>query len=342
MDKLQETQIRTDNAGRCPSLPMQLLRSVGVALVLVAVSPLAHAAEGDAFFTKAQELTQRGEVELAIELYKKGLELDPQSSSARIEYAELLREYGRLEDASAVYEKGVELDPGNVDLHKQLADVLQSLGQLEQAQSHYRTAYELDPNSAAGVDAYVNLLRLEQVRDEPAASPTATIEWSDPAAGGKAEGGPAPDVSGPELAKLRARLDNNWCLQWIDVYSKRDGVCRSNIADGDFVFVDPPEQVAFRFDAQNRLTSAAGLEPHTDIRFDWRQTESVSTELADRSIIHTLRYRDGRYFEFEFNNRERACFQMTARRDGDEQKECSNSFTFCECEAPTPQLSSVD
>lgn len=302
---------------------------------------LTHAGEADVFFSKAQELMQRGEIELAIELYKKGLDIDPQNSEARIDYAAVLRDYGRMEEARAVYETGLTTDPQNPKLHVRLADVLQALGRPDEAQAHYRSAYDLAPNSEAGVDAYVNLLRMERL-EQTAAEPTqATIEWSGPGRAPTSTTAPAPDVPAAELAQLRRRLEGDWCLQWIDVYVKRDGVCRSSIAAGDFVFVDPPQRVSFRFDTGNRLASATGLEEYEPLRFDGRKTQSVEVELADRSVVHTLNYTDGRYFEFHFNNRERACFQMTANRRGDEQKACASTYTFCQCESPPSQLSSL-
>ncbi|MFQ5812244.1 MAG: tetratricopeptide repeat protein, partial [Anaerolineae bacterium] len=60
--------------------------------------------------------------------------------------ADVYREQGDLEQAIAVYSKAVELIPKSAALHQQLGDLYRDDGRLEEAVKEYRRALELDPS----------------------------------------------------------------------------------------------------------------------------------------------------------------------------------------------------
>ena len=60
--------------------------------------------------------------------------------------ADAYREQGNLEQAIAVYSKAVELIPKSAALHQQLGDLYRDDRQLEEAVNEYRRALELDPD----------------------------------------------------------------------------------------------------------------------------------------------------------------------------------------------------
>ena len=311
-------------------------------LFLIAAGAAADEESANPFFTKADELYVEGDVELALDLYKKGLELVPKNADARIRYASLLANLGQTAHAITAYEEGLSLNDSDATLHVRLADLLRTTGKLDDALRHYETAYQLAPESAAGVDAYVQIARISKA-SEDLDEGTAEIQWSE--AGGEpstTEPASSADLD-PEalnqLALLRERLAGDWCLEWIDVYKKQGGVCRSQIGDGDYVFVDPPRPVMFRFHPDNQLAAAEGFVRGSGIDVTGAQTRSVDSEMADRSLIHTLNFTDGRYVEFHFNTEAtRVCFQITAARRGYEQRECSDTYTVCQCSTQAAQV----
>ena len=239
--------------------PLALLAS------LAAVTTTAIAAESPAvnpFFAKAEQLYAEGDTDLALELYAKGLELAGDDVDAHIRYASLLQQQGRDSDALAAYDAGLKQNNASAELHVRLADLLPKKGRLADAYQHYQTAYQLEPDSDAGVDAYVQIARITK-QNESTVDSKAEIEWSQgtaPAKSTSTESGRiefTPETLG-EFSLLHQRLQGEWCLEWVDVYKREDGVCRSQIDNGDYLFVNPASPVSFKFGSRNVLAAAEG------------------------------------------------------------------------------------
>jgi superkiller protein 3 len=65
-----------------------------------------------------------------------------------------LKAKGQLEEAIEAYRKAIQLDPNYANAYSNLGSALYDKGQLEEAIEAYRKAIQLDPNYA---DAYGNL-----------------------------------------------------------------------------------------------------------------------------------------------------------------------------------------
>ena len=321
--------------------PLALLAS------LAAVTTTAIAAESpgvNPFFAKAEQLYAEGDPDLAIELYARGLELVGDDVDAHIRYASLLQQQGRDSDALAAYDAGLKQNNASAELHVRLADLLQQTGRLADAYQHYQTAYQLEPDSDAGVDAYVQIARITK-QNESTVDSKAEIEWSQgtaPAKSTSTESGRiefTPETLG-EFSLLHQRLQGEWCLEWVDVYKREAGVCRSQIGNGDYLFINPASPVSFQFGNRNVLTAAKGLEHGSGIDITDTTPQSIDSEIGDRTWIQTLSFTDGRYIEFHFGNQAvRSCFQVSAAKRGEEQISCSDTFTVCRCATSSAQAS---
>lgn len=96
----------------------------------------------------AVELTQRGEVDAALEQYRLA------ATSDRLARGQMLlgMAYARRQNwtqAIECFRRGLELQPNAAACHRVLADTLHQTGQDEAAMEHYRTARRLDPYSRA-------------------------------------------------------------------------------------------------------------------------------------------------------------------------------------------------
>ncbi|MDH3378725.1 MAG: tetratricopeptide repeat protein [Gammaproteobacteria bacterium] len=326
---------------------LRLFPALALLASLSAVTTTAIAAESPAvnpFFAKAEQLYAEGDIDLALELYAKGLELTGNDVDAHIRYASLLQQQGRNSDALAAIEAGLKQNDASADLHVRLANLLQQTGRLEDAYQHYQTAYKLEPESDAGVDAYVQIARITKQNDSKGDG-KAEIEWSQgvapakPTSTGSGRIQLTPETLG-EFSLLHQRLQGEWCLEWVDVYKRDAGACRSQIDNGDFLFVNPPSPVSFQFGDRKVLTAANGLELGSGIDISDGTPKSIDSEIGDRTWIQTVSFTDGRYIEFHFGNQTaRSCFLVSAATRGEEQISCADTFTVCRCPTNSAQAS---
>ena len=77
---------------------------------------------------------------------RRGIELNPTSSYARILYANYLTETGRPEESIAIGRKTLQVDPLSPAAYNELAWALQTAGHYDEALEQYRKGLELDPN----------------------------------------------------------------------------------------------------------------------------------------------------------------------------------------------------
>jgi serine/threonine-protein kinase len=94
-------------------------------------------------------LRLKGRLDDAVDVYRKGIDLDPKSAIARSNLAITLFDRGDVDEATAVMQKAVELDPKNVGLHRNLSFLKLRTQKLEEPVAKYRRMIELKPNSAA-------------------------------------------------------------------------------------------------------------------------------------------------------------------------------------------------
>lgn len=129
----------------------------------------------------------RDEPRLAIDVYRRLIELSPDTINARSRLAELLRNDQRTEEAAEQialvaatyfrmgqtnkaleeYRRGVQYAPGNARLRAQYGEALLKLERYEAALGEFRRALELDQNNLAGI-ARVNMT-LTLMHEQPAA-----------------------------------------------------------------------------------------------------------------------------------------------------------------------------
>jgi tetratricopeptide (TPR) repeat protein len=129
----------------------------------------------------------RSEPTKAIDVYKRLIELSPDTINARMRLAELLKNDGRVADAAdqmaivastyfrmgqtnkamEEYRRGLQWAPDSVALHAQYGQALLKLERYESALGEFRRALELDQNDLAGI-ARMNLT-LALMGEQPAA-----------------------------------------------------------------------------------------------------------------------------------------------------------------------------
>jgi len=84
---------------------------------------------GEAYlhFTKARMLAEQGQLNDAVNEYKKALELDPNNSLIYSEMADTYLRAQRVRDAVGAAQSAIKADPNNIDAHKILASVYTSM-----------------------------------------------------------------------------------------------------------------------------------------------------------------------------------------------------------------------
>jgi len=78
-------------------------------------------------------------------LYKKGIELNPSSSFARITYANFLTAMGRVSESISITKQTIEIDPLLPINYNELGWALQIAGKYDDALEQYQRALKLDP-----------------------------------------------------------------------------------------------------------------------------------------------------------------------------------------------------
>jgi tetratricopeptide (TPR) repeat protein len=87
------------------------------------------------------------EIDRALALIKKAVEIDPNCLEARFHLGRILKEEGEAEEAVEHLEAAVRLDPQFVEGHRNLGVALQFLQKYDKAHHHFQKALELRPHS---------------------------------------------------------------------------------------------------------------------------------------------------------------------------------------------------
>jgi hypothetical protein len=86
------------------------------------------------------------DLEKALAMYRKALELDPKDATAQLQAGLTLAELGRPEEAVGYWREAVRLDPGQKDALYNLALFEDRSGRLSEAAAGYQQVVNLDPN----------------------------------------------------------------------------------------------------------------------------------------------------------------------------------------------------
>lgn len=101
----------------------------------------------EAHLNLGQALTAQGNRSSAIEHYQRGLEFKPEDAEAHNNLASLLASQGRSREAIVHLRHAVELAPETAVFHHNLGRFLAADGRLSEATAHFERAVRLDPRS---------------------------------------------------------------------------------------------------------------------------------------------------------------------------------------------------
>ena len=108
----------------------------------------------DAYCNLANALKEKGLVSESEECYNTALRLSPTHADSLNNLANIKREQGYIEEATRYYLKALEVFPEFAAAHSNLASILQQQGKLNEALMHYKEAIRIQP---AFADAYSNM-----------------------------------------------------------------------------------------------------------------------------------------------------------------------------------------
>ncbi len=94
------------------------------------------------------ELQAAGQLDEAVEQYRRVLALTPDDALAHSNLGTALAAQGRLDEAVGHYERALALTPGDADTHSNLGNALLSLGRTAEGVASLRRAIDIDPASA--------------------------------------------------------------------------------------------------------------------------------------------------------------------------------------------------
>lgn len=97
----------------------------------------------------ASMLASTGRLPEAIPLYEKSIELAPENTSVRLDFARSLQVNGYVQDAEAQYQKILEIDPQNHSAHYYLARLYLDMNpsRTDDAIAHLQQVIEIAPDS---------------------------------------------------------------------------------------------------------------------------------------------------------------------------------------------------
>ncbi len=123
--------------------------------------------EAEKFHNRGNTLQMQGDLDAAIESYRKALALKPDHAQVHNNLGIALEAQGRHDEAVGHYRKALTLKPDYAKAHNNLANVLLAQGSLEEAVEHYRKALALEPGYA---EAHNNLGGALMAQNELAAA----------------------------------------------------------------------------------------------------------------------------------------------------------------------------
>jgi tetratricopeptide (TPR) repeat protein len=114
--------------------------------------------ESESWFQKGLEMEETGApVEMAIDAYRKALELNPEAAGALVNLGTIYYRQRRFPEAEKHYLDAIAADPGYALARFNLGNLCDEQSRMDEAFEHYRRALGLNPNYA---DAHFNLALL--------------------------------------------------------------------------------------------------------------------------------------------------------------------------------------
>jgi tetratricopeptide (TPR) repeat protein len=102
----------------------------------------------EAFYNLGNELQELGQLERAVDNYRRALEIYPYYAEAHSNLGSVLRELGQVAEAVECYHRALELKSSLGEVHNNLGNALRDLSQFDEAIACYRRALEINPDSA--------------------------------------------------------------------------------------------------------------------------------------------------------------------------------------------------
>ena len=119
-----------------------------------------------AHYNLANAFAGRGQADEAVAEYLRALEIDPQDVDAHNNLGLTLAGRGQVDEAIDVYRRALDLKPDSINAHTNLGIALAGRGQVDEAISHYRRALEIDPEHVATRCNFGNALLVQGKRPE--------------------------------------------------------------------------------------------------------------------------------------------------------------------------------
>jgi tetratricopeptide (TPR) repeat protein len=109
------------------------------------------------FFKQAFEEHRKGNLLESLELYIKGLELEPESHEMRLRYGNVLEDAGQVYSAISEYEMVLKAVPKHVNAKVEIAMAYRKIGDLDRALAHMKEAVDFKPGEGWMRDILGNL-----------------------------------------------------------------------------------------------------------------------------------------------------------------------------------------
>jgi tetratricopeptide (TPR) repeat protein len=120
--------------------------------------PASRLRESETWFQKGLDLEETGApVEVAVEAYRKALELNPEAAGALVNLGTICYRQRKFTEAETYYRDAVAADPDYPLAQFNLGNLYDEQGRVAEAFAHYRRALQLNPGYA---DAHFNIALL--------------------------------------------------------------------------------------------------------------------------------------------------------------------------------------
>jgi len=129
-----------------------------------AVTYYSEVGEADSYMQQAEIIFMKGDLEAAVELYKKAFAVDPKLYDAAVYIGDACyKTPGKLEEAQEWYAKAVAINPNRAIAYRYWADDLMKLGKIQEARDKFVEAYISQPGDRLTVAALTNWAKGQNV-----------------------------------------------------------------------------------------------------------------------------------------------------------------------------------
>lgn len=132
--------------------------------------------EATALFEAAFTAHKSGAYGEAADLYRKLLDVRPNSPEILTNFGAVLFSLGRLKESEAAYRRAIRLDPKLAQIHNNLGNALREQGRFEEAEASYRAAIAIKPHYPEAHNNLGIVLRDQDRLDDATASCSLALE----------------------------------------------------------------------------------------------------------------------------------------------------------------------